>query len=103
MNDTFSNITSATIINRSLVQNAMNRVRANTGDDVAETLKEIADAVEASENKNTAAFFDQFNEELQKQEPRKTLLRVSWDNLVQALPTIGAIAGAAGAIAKLFA
>jgi flagellar motor component MotA len=74
----------------------------SAGDDVAEALKRVADAVEVSGNKDAAAFLDQFNEELEKPEPRKTLLRASWDNLVNALPTIGTIAGAAGAIAKLF-
>jgi hypothetical protein len=103
MGDTFSNIgPNTTIINRSLVQNSMNKARAVGGEDAADTLKKIADAVDASGNKEAAAFFDQFNEELQKPEPRKTLLRASWDNLVSALPTIGAIAGAAEAIAKLF-
>jgi hypothetical protein len=103
MGDTFSNIgPNTTIINRSLVQHSMNRARANGGGDVADALKKIADAVDASGNKEAVEFFDQFNEELQKPEPRKTLLRSSWDNLVNALPTIGALAGAAEAIAKLF-
>jgi hypothetical protein len=103
MGDTFSNIgQNTTIINRSLVQHSMNRARANGGDDAADALKKIADAVDASGNKEAVTFFDQFNEELQKPEPRKTLLRASWDNLVKALPTIGALAGAAEAVAKLF-
>jgi hypothetical protein len=46
---------------------------------------------------------DQFNEELAKPQPRKGLLKRSWDGIVAVLPAVTAIAGAAAAIAKLFA
>ena len=103
MGDIFSNISNATIINRSLLQNAFNKAKSETGEDTAEALRKVAEAVAQSGNKEAGELLDQFNEELAKTQPRKSLLKRSWENLVQVLPTIGAIAGAAEAIAKLFA
>jgi hypothetical protein len=55
-----------------------------------------------SESLHQSQSLDQFNEELAKPAPRKSLLKRSWDNLVQVLPTVTTVAGAAAAIAKLF-
>jgi uncharacterized membrane protein YdfJ with MMPL/SSD domain len=46
--------------------------------------------------------FEQFNEELQRPEPRKSVLSTAWDGIVKVIPAIGSIAGAAVAMAKLF-
>jgi hypothetical protein len=107
MGDTFSGIQNASINNRSIVNEssveiAVNKVRGEAGDGTAEALGKIADAVRTSGNTQAAEFLDQLNEELGKPQPRKGLLRASWDNLVKTLPAVTAIAGAAGAIAKLF-
>ena len=101
--DIFSNISNSTIINRSLLQNAFNKAKSETGEEAAEALRKVAEAVAQSGNKEAGELLDQFNEELAKTQPRKSLLKRSWENLVQVLPTIEAIAGAAEAIAKLFA
>lgn len=59
-------------------------------------------AVAASGNKEAGELLDQFNEELAKPEPRKSLLKRSWDGLVQVLPTVTTVANATTAVAKLF-
>jgi hypothetical protein len=101
MGDHFSNISGSILINRSLVGANVKKFSDAGDGDVADLIKKVADAVQASGNKEAAEIFDQLNEELQKPEPRKSLLRRSWDNLVSALPSVTAIAGAVGAIAKL--
>jgi hypothetical protein len=73
------------------------------GDDTAALLLRVAELVAKSGNKEAGELLDQFNEELSKPQPRKSLLRRSWDGLVAALPAVTSIAGAAAALAKLFA
>jgi hypothetical protein len=102
MGDIFSNIQHSTIVNRSLVEGAFNRVKAQTDEETAEVLRNVSEAVARSGNKEAGEILDQFNEEITKPEPRKSLLKRSWDNLVQVLPAVTTVAGAAGAIAKLF-
>jgi hypothetical protein len=102
MGDIFSNIANSTIVNRSLVERSFNKVKSEADEETAKVLLEIAKVVADSGNKEAGEILDQFNEELAKPEPRKTLLKRSWDGLVQVLPTVTTVAGAAGAIAKLF-
>ena len=102
MGDIFSNIHDSTIINRSLLQNAFGKAKSEGGDETAEALKKVATAIAQSGNNEAGEILDQFNEELARAEPRKSLLKRSWENLVQVAPTIEKIAGAAEAIAKLF-
>ena len=101
MGDIFSNIHNSTIVNSSLVLGAFNKVKTVAGDETAKVLLEVAEEVSNSGNKEAGEILDQFNEELGKPQPRKSLLERSWENLVQVLPTVSAIAGAAEAIAKL--
>lgn len=96
-----TNIHNSTIVNSSLVLDAFNRVKTVAGDETANVLLEVAEAVSNSGNKEAGEILDQFNEELVKPQPRKSLLERSWENLVQVLPTVSAIAGATEAIAKL--
>ncbi|MBC9176152.1 hypothetical protein [Pseudoroseomonas ludipueritiae] len=102
MGDTFSNISNSTIINRSTVQDAFNKIRSDFDETTAKFILELADHVDKSGNKDAGEVLDQINEELARPQPRKGLLKRSWENLVQLLPTVTAVAGAAGAIVKLF-
>src|SRR5689334_7919124 len=99
--DTFSHITRATIINRSLLQSSLNKAQQIGGADTARTLETIARFVEQSGNAEAGEHLDLFNEEIQKAQPRRSILRNAWDGLVKALPAVTSIAGAAEAIAKL--
>jgi hypothetical protein len=103
MGDTFSNIQNSTIVNRSTVESAFNKTKTEMGDETAALLLRVAELVAKSGNKEAGELLDQFNEELSKPQPRKSLLRRSWDGLVAALPAVTSIAGAAAALAKLFA
>jgi hypothetical protein len=103
MGDIFSNIQNSSIVNRSLVENAFNKIKSEVGEDTAATLLKVTELVAQSGNKEAGEILDQFNEELGKPQPRKSLLKRSWDGLVAVLPAVNTIAGAAAAIAKLFA
>jgi hypothetical protein len=99
--DTFANITNATIINRSTLQGSLNKARQIGANDSADVLETVGKLVEQSGNKQAGELFDQFNEELQRSEPRKSVLRNAWDGLVAMLPTVTSIAEAAEAVTKL--
>ena len=101
MGDHFSNITNATIINKSVVQNAFNKIKDTIDEDTAAALAQIAEHVEKSGNKEAGEVFNAFNEELQKPEPKKSLLRSFWTGLTSLLPAITSIAGIAEKVIKM--
>lgn len=100
--DIYNNISNSTIINRSLLQGSLNKAQEIGGVDAAKMLEAIGKFVEQSGNSEAGELFDQFNEELQKPQSRKSVLRNAWGGLVKTLPTVTSIAGAVGAISKLF-
>lgn len=102
--DRFSNIgAGAVIINRSTLTNAMNSVSLAGDAETAAALEQLGKAIEESGNKAAAENFNAFNEELQRAEPRKSLLRSFWNGVVEALPSIVELTSAAAKIATLFA
>jgi hypothetical protein len=102
MGDVFAGIHNSTVINKSFVKDAFNKVQSEVDQATADALLKVAEEVGRSGNQEAGQLLDQFNEELAKPQPRKGLLKRSWDALVQVLPTVSAIAGAAGAIARLY-
>ena len=101
MGDKYENIHSSTIVNHSLVENSFNKVRRDFDEETANALKKIADEIEKSNNKDAAENFSSFNEELQKPEPKKTVLRSLWSGITTALPTILQVTDVATKIDKL--
>jgi hypothetical protein len=93
----------AVVINRAIVQNALNKVKERTGDDAARLLEQISRYVEESRNPKAVEMWEGFNKQLTDDPSKKTMLQSIWDGLVRVLPQVGSIATAAGGIAKLFA
>lgn len=77
-----------TIVNRSIVQDVFNRIRSEYDKETAQALKHIEEEINESGNKEAADNFKAFNEELQKLEPKKSVLRALWMGVVGALPAI---------------
>ena len=102
MGDKFENIHNATIINRSIVEKAFNKVRDEHDEETAQALKQIAELIEKSKNSEAADNFNSFNEELQKPEPKKSVLRVLWGGITVALPSILQMTDVVQKISKLF-
>jgi hypothetical protein len=101
MGDYFNNISNATIINKSTVQNAFNKVKEKTDETTAAALAQIADHIEKSGNREAGEVFNAFSEELQKPEPKKSLLKSFWDGITTVLPTVSAIAGITEKVIKM--
>ncbi|MCO6407819.1 hypothetical protein [Hoeflea alexandrii] len=99
--DVFKDIRESQIINRSIVNNTLNNLRIRSDENLASFVGALSAVVEKSQNKEAGELLDQFNEELSRSEPRKSLLRRSWKSLVEVLPDVAKIAGASAALAKL--
>lgn len=102
MGDKFERIKHATIINRSAVVSAFNTLKDEHDTETADALMQIAEAVAESSNQAAAVLFDQFSEELQKQDRNKTALRQFWDGLVSVLPSIATLTDAVAKIVRVF-
>src|SRR5215211_5184912 len=100
--DRFENISGSTIINRSTVENAFNRVQKDFDQETANALLKVAEEIEKSGNKEAAEMFESFNEELQKPEPKKPVLRSLWAGMVEAMPTLAQLTDVVAKISTLF-
>jgi hypothetical protein len=78
----------ATVINRSTLTNSMNSVTDEYGREVADALQQIAELVEQSGNADAVENFNALTEELQRPNPRKSLIRSFWDGMLQAVPIL---------------
>jgi hypothetical protein len=92
-----------TIVNRSTVSNAFNRVKAVHSEDVAKALLDVEAAINKSGNKDAAENFESFSAELAKPEPKKSLLKTLWQGTLAALPTLQELPDVVTKISALFA
>ncbi len=102
MGDRFENIDGSTIVNRSLVERSFNKVKDEHGTEVAAALAAVAEEIARSGNRDAGETFDSFNEELQRQEPRKNVLRNLWSGVTGALPSLLQLTEVVERISKLF-
>lgn len=86
MGDKFENISNSTIINKSNLKHALNKNKSDK--EFAQILDKIRQLVERSDNKEAAEAFNDFTEELSKEEPKKSKLKSFWDSLTTFLPNI---------------
>lgn len=101
MGNNFSHISHSVITNHSMVEKVVNKFQGSSDKGLASFIKELSGLVEGSGEKEAGELLDQFNEELARDEPRKSLLRRTWDGLVDVLPSVAKIAGATAAVSKL--
>lgn len=101
--DVFQNITGSTIVNKSIVEASFNKIKEEFDSDTANALKVVAAEIEKAGNKEAAELFESFNEELQKPEPKRSVLRNFWNGIVEALPQLTSLAEVVVKISALFA
>jgi len=97
----FNNAKNFTFINKSNVENSFNKVKEQFDEETANVIKQIADIVEKSSNEEAAELFDAFNEEVNKPEPKKSLLKSFWTGLSAALPVLSTTASIVEKILKM--
>jgi hypothetical protein len=93
--------TNSVIINKSLLEKSFSNIKDQLGKDTANVLKEIADIVQKSNNNETKELFNTFNEELNKQKPKKSVLKSIWNGLVSFLPVLNSTASIAVNVLKI--
>jgi hypothetical protein len=98
----FQNIHNATIINKSNVQNAFNKVGKEYDEETSKALVKVAEFIENSKDPAAGVLFDNFTEELNRPEPDKSKLKSFWSGIEKALPTITSIATTVAKISSLF-
>ena len=101
MGDTFTNITHATIINRSNVSNSLNTA-ACQDDDLKKAIYQVVDFINKSGNKAAGEQFESFVTEVAKPEPKKSVLSALWTGTVAVLPSISTLVDAVAKIHTLF-
>jgi hypothetical protein len=87
MGDKFINI-SGTVINRSNIKNSLNKVSSQIDDEAAQLLNRITFEVEKSGNKDAIENMEEFHREIQKPEPKKSLLKSFWNGVLIAIPAL---------------
>lgn len=102
MGDKFENISNSTIVNRSLLSNALNNISDRYGDEVKNALEELSQHIEHSRNTESAELLNGFNQELNNKEQNKTVLKTLWGGLVKSLPDAAKVTTAIATISKLF-
>jgi hypothetical protein len=101
--DNFSNITNATIVNRSVVDRSFNKLSSEGNQELAAALLKIAEEIDKSASREASESFEAFNEELQKPEPKKSLLSNAWHGVTQAVPVLLQLPSVVDSIGKLIA
>jgi hypothetical protein len=102
MGDNFENINNSTIINKSNVKNAFNKVKDEIDEATGNALLRVANEIEKSKNPTASVLFNSFTEELSNPHPDKERLKSFWNGIDKVLPTINSIAEVATKIIPLF-
>jgi hypothetical protein len=101
MGDNFERISDSTIVNRSFLENAFNKVKTEYDEETANALKSIEEEINESGNREAAENFDSFSEELSKPQPKKSLLKTLWKGTLEALPRLAQLTSIVSNIEKL--
>src|SRR5262249_14905895 len=102
MGDKFENVQNSTIINRSVVQDAIKSVQKSSKSDISAALVAVAEIIERSNNAAAASVFNRFVGELKVEQPSKPVLKQCWDGLTGLLPDIAKLADAGAKLVPLF-
>lgn len=98
--DKFENIQDSTIVSRSTVSNAFNKLAGSGEAELVEELRGLAELVEAEGNPEAEELFENLVEELSAKK-RSASLRSLWRGLVDALPAVASVATAGTKLAEL--
>jgi hypothetical protein len=99
--DTFSNISGSTIINRSTIDGAVNTLSQAGSTDAARAMEELGQLVAESGNTEAGELYEALSEEIQKPQPKQSLMRSYWEAIQAALPLAANAATITGVIDKL--
>jgi hypothetical protein len=99
--DVFENIKNSTIVNSSTVFGSIDNIQKTRGSDISNILLEITNIIHQNENQEAADLFEAFTLELEKEGPKKPILKSLWEGIEKALPVVGGIIKTAAAFKSL--
>jgi hypothetical protein len=86
MGDKFENISNSTIINRSNLENVLNKYESDN--ELKNAIQELKQIVENSGNEEAKESFNDLTAEMAKPELKKSKLKAFWSSLTSTLPSI---------------
>jgi hypothetical protein len=93
----------AIVVNRSYLKDALNKVATGSDSEVGDAIKEVQSYIESSGNQAAVSAYNEFLKEAGQPEPGKTRLKLFWDGVVAALPSVTKLAAAVAKIVTIFA
>jgi hypothetical protein len=99
MGDKFENISNSTIINRSHLENALNKYESDT--ELKNAIQELKQIVENSGSVEANESFNDLTEEMSKPDSKKSKLKAFWTSLTSSLPSILTMTNITEKIVKL--
>ncbi|MEP1932700.1 MAG: hypothetical protein ABJO52_04885 [Nisaea sp.] len=94
--------TDTTIIIESSLRNSINKIQSISDEETAKTLREMRRLISQTGNEETLAQFNEFNKEIEKQDPNPAKLQSFWDSIVKISPDLSKLASEIGKIISLF-
>lgn len=92
-------------IDRSLLQEFLHRIKVGVGEDIAQAILAVADAIEHAGNLDAVENFETFRAELMTQlmrsQLRKSVLRAFWGGILVAMPVVKKLPETAVIVARL--
>lgn len=88
MGDVFSNISHSSVVSRSIVEGAFNKLQDSGNHEAANLIAELGKIVAESNNHAAGAVFSQMAEQAAKPAPDKSIIKSCWDGLVAILPSV---------------
>lgn len=91
MGDVFSNIANSTVISKSTVERAFNKLNDAGETDTARLIIEISNIVANANNHAAGAVFAQIADQASKDTPDKGVIKSCWDGLVVLIPAVASL------------
>jgi ATP-dependent Clp protease ATP-binding subunit ClpB len=102
MGDRYENIHGSTLIVRSAVKDSCNKLTQQLDESYAKALLELAKVIANSKEPAAVAVFDEFSNELGKENKDHSKLTRYWNSIVNLVPDVAKIGEAAAKITSLF-
>jgi hypothetical protein len=91
MGDKYGNITNSTVVVRSSVQDAFNKISKDIDQETGNAIVQAAEIVENSNNPAAGSLYTSFAEELKSEHRDTEKLKSYWDALVTILPDVASV------------
>jgi hypothetical protein len=71
-----------------IIRDAFNKIKQSHGEDATAALQKVAELIEQKGDNEAKEMFSSFQEELARETPKKSVLKMLWENIVGAVPAI---------------